>query len=975
METLLIFVLAGGLAWIWQRMEALERRVAELEDSTSFPEQVWTAQEVNLPPPEAPTPAQPEHGFEPDVETSLPPDTPPIAESLPRITEDELVSEPSFLERGYRFRPSFDFEEIFGRLLPIWGGGIALAVAGFFLVRWSIEKGMLTQSVRVAMGFGFGTLLLAAAELAFRFEHRVSDARVRQALAGAGLATLYASFYLAGTHYGLIGPAFSFAGLAGVTALAIGLSFRFGLPSAVLGLIGGFAAPALAGSPEPNLPLLATYLALVTAGLTVTGQRQRYSWLGLAALAGGLGWGALMLVTGPVDDAAVLAIGGYLVLIGALLPSLLGSGPLGTIGRLAAGGLAVLQIATLVDRSGYSLLAWGCYLLLGAAIAILGTRFARMREAGAVAAALSVCLLAAWPEAPRAGFAGIAAANALIFGAMPLLYVWRGESRDIDWAQLAAYPVALMAASCLQLDLSLLGSKAMPAALSASGLAVLPAIAAWMGRPSREAEFDPGPFAAVASAAVLTTLAGLLAVPEWSAPLVTAVIAATVFIQMRERPGHLPKALQWGLALAGLILLLATSRGQEIDLLFGEGGGTPHGLETLRWLAAAVPFGLLLPNATAGRGRYLGEALAALLGYGAVAMLVPGLWLPIAITAAFLGLAWRSPDSSGALATLLMLGALWAIAPLAHWSFAGIQALVGEPVLLTDLPSLADTFLQIAPLALSVGGAVLLTRGVLQRYRHIGLAAAASLAVIVLHIAYKQVFAIVDIARFVEAGLAERTVWQALLATAALGAAQLPGRLLASKTARGALVLAALSHFVVFSLVLHNPLWAQQAVGGWPIANLLLLSYGIAIGMLVWLRARYFDDDGQARSACDAAIMVLIALLALSELRQLFAGSILVGPVEPQEDLLRSILAIAVALGFLGLGARSRQRSWRIGSLVLMLLAVFKVFIFDAAGLDGLARIASFLALGVCLIGIGWFYSRQLVVSRGDGGVQADSGE
>jgi len=58
-----------------------------------------------------------------------------------------------------------------------------------------------------------------------------------------------------------------------------------------------------------------------------------------------------------------------------------------------------------------------------------------------------------------------------------------------------------------------------------------------------------------------------------------------------------------------------------------------------------------------------------------------------------------------------------------------------------------------------------------------------------------------------------------------------------------------------------------------------------------------------------------------------------------------------------------------------MLLAVFKVFIFDAAGLDGLARIASFLALGVCLIGIGWFYSRQLVVSRGDGGVQADSGE
>ena len=42
------------------------------------------------------------------------------------------------------------------------------------------------------------------------------------------------------------------------------------------------------------------------------------------------------------------------------------------------------------------------------------------------------------------------------------------------------------------------------------------------------------------------------------------------------------------------------------------------------------------------------------------------------------------------------------------------------------------------------------------------------------------------------------------------------------------------------------------------------------------------------------------------------------------------------------MGARTGQRSWRIGSLVLMLLGVYKVFIFDAAGVEGLARIASF---------------------------------
>ena len=107
--------------------------------------------------------------------------------------------------------------------------------------------------------------------------------------------------------------------------------------------------------------------------------------------------------------------------------------------------------------------------------------------------------------------------------------------------------------------------------------------------------------------------------------------------------------------------------------------------------------------------------------------------------------------------------------------------------------------------------------------------------------------------------------------------------------------------------------------------------------------------------------MLVIAVYALSELRHLFAGSRLDSiPVSQWEDLLRSLLGIVLAIGFLLWGARTRSRSWRIGSLALMVLAVLKVFLVDAAGLAGLARIASFMALGFSLIGIGWFYSRQL---------------
>ena len=44
----------------------------------------------------------------------------------------------------------------------------------------------------------------------------------------------------------------------------------------------------------------------------------------------------------------------------------------------------------------------------------------------------------------------------------------------------------------------------------------------------------------------------------------------------------------------------------------------------------------------------------------------------------------------------------------------------------------------------------------------------------------------------------------------------------------------------------------------------------------------------------------------------------------------------------------------------MLTLVTFKVFLVDAAALDGVLRILSFLALGVALIGISWAYSRFL---------------
>jgi uncharacterized membrane protein len=239
----------------------------------------------------------------------------------------------------------------------------------------------------------------------------------------------------------------------------------------------------------------------------------------------------------------------------------------------------------------------------------------------------------------------------------------------------------------------------------------------------------------------------------------------------------------------------------------------------------------------------------------------------------------------------------------------------------------------------------------------IGLAQMGVIGLIGTHILYKQLFAIGDMASFVHLGLAERTIWEALL----IGGGIALWRLMPDR--REALILAGLglAHNLFYSMLLHDPLWAEQAVGTWPLANLLLPAFGIAFAgpMLI----ERMMPDWQAHLQRPAAIlrMIILLLFAFASLRQIFCSSILISdPVGPTENILWSVVAIALGVGYLVWGIRSGQRVWRIGSLLLMLAAVAKVFLLDASGLEGLLRIASFLALGFSLIGIGWLYSRYL---------------
>ncbi len=825
MVLLVFLVLAGALAWLWRRVDTLEREVVRLRDR-------------------APMPASPASSTIP-AERQAPVETVSPGALIPAPSAEPVADAPTAEEEPEPWRPRFDFEDLFGRLLPIWAGGVTLAVAGFFLVRWSIDAGLLTPPVRVVLAGLFGIALIGGAEVAYRWRERVADPRVAQALAGAGLATLYAAFYLAGTAYGLIGSTFAFIGLALVTAAAIALSYRFGLPSAVLGLVGGFAAPALVGSEQANLPLLTLYLALVTTGLSLTGRRQNRGWLGMAALAGGLGWGGLLTASEITRTPDVAVLGAYLVLLGAVIPAISGGeGRTHWWVRVVASGLAALQLAVLVQQGGFAPLAWGMYVLLGTALAWFGWRDAAMREASATAAAVGIALLLVWPSPAVGMFTGVSVALAAIFAGVPLAQIWGGTGRDLDFAQVGGVALGLALAALWQF-----GSA-------------------------------------------------------------------------------LPDSPQPGMALALFAL-----------------GCLP---------AAALALARLSPLSPTAGVRIAAEAIGALLAYSAVAQIAPQDALAWIAALAAAVLAWRWRQFAAASATFAILAALWAVEPLYDWLLAGSQALAGVPMKVEDLPSVRMTGLPLLPAVVGGGAWTLFAAPAVAR--RITGAAVIVAAAVAAHVLFRHLFAALAGSDFVVTGVIERAVWEAIL----LGAAWLA----ATRNYRGVaigLAVTAFAHFAWFSLVLHNPLWSAQAVGALPVANAVLPSFAVGLAALLLLRRWLPVGTPAIRWVLDGAIMTVIAVFALTELRQLFAGSLLSStPVGPTEDLLRSLIGIVLAVGFLLWGARTHERSWRIGSLVVMVIAVLKVFLIDAAGLEGLARIASFMALGFSLIGIGWFYARQL---------------
>ncbi|MEQ1725373.1 MAG: DUF2339 domain-containing protein [Sphingopyxis sp.] len=900
---------------------------------------------------------------------SVAPPAPPIAPQ-PRPAKAKPAS-PAAPARSFSSR----FEEFFGRQLPIWAGGITLAIAGVLVVNYALAAGLLTPALQVCVGIAFGFALIAAAEIAMRNEKRVQDPRVRQALSGAGIATLYAAILVASNVYSLIGPLAAFAGMAAVTAAALGLSVRFGAPSALLGLAGGLATPALIGSAEPNIPVLAAYLALTVGGLVAVSRIQRWAWLGISALAGGGLWSLILVANGVFDALSSLSVGALVLAFAISLPAVSFAGPRTQILRSVAAIIGAGQLAMLISIGGFTQLHWGIYVLIALAMQWLYWRGQVASIAVSISLILSTILLLIWPNPEPANFALIGLGLAAIH-AVPLLQrLWQQPVQWTATPELIGLSAAFLIVPMAHFYHDAAGPDVTFALLALASASIL-AIALALGW-NKADRHDDMRFALLAStAAVLIYAAFFFTAPYWALPIGMAAAAAALFLF-----GEISRddRMEWSallLALGAAVLLAMTwdTRTDEWGALLGEGAAPFSVQPLLRWAAALGVWMLIAARARKRDIGIMAQVVAALAAYGTLAQAVPAALLPfipgLALVAAALAsrrLAWPRLAPAYAVAAFGVIG--WAAEPLGAWGARALLSLGGEPMLVdAGFPGIQMLLSQlVAPALLCAASFWVLSAAPRERpaiERTLATAMSTGIALLLgvgVHSLYRIGFAAVAGTDFIATGLIERLLWAGLL----IGAGWLVWVRLAkgplSNAAATVLVGAGTLHTLFYSLGLHNPLWAKQWVGAWPLLNLLVPLFALApigVGLLRQMKPEWLAPLWQGLRI---GLMMLITMSAFAMLRQAFVGALLTVPgLSSAEDIMRSITAIALAIGFLLWGIYGKQRDWRLASLVLMLAAVGKVFLRDASGLEGLLRIGSFVALGISLIGIGWLYSRQL---------------
>ncbi len=192
----------------------------------------------------------------------------------------------------------------------LWLGGLAIIFSGFFLAKYSIERGLLSPTGRIFATACFAVVLAVCAEfLRFREKRGI----IASILFAAFLAVAYGDFYAASEYYSLMNSAYAFVGAVIVSLVGLLSVKRYGSGMIYLALLGTFLAPAIFSSDNPDTLTLISYLAVSTfVALKVSVSRCGYLQL-FALMFSNILWLSAIIIGGVDSSIDCLWVLLYLV--------------------------------------------------------------------------------------------------------------------------------------------------------------------------------------------------------------------------------------------------------------------------------------------------------------------------------------------------------------------------------------------------------------------------------------------------------------------------------------------------------------------------------------------------------------------------------------------------------------------------------------------------------------------------------------
>ncbi|MGV1783363.1 MULTISPECIES: DUF2339 domain-containing protein [Agrobacterium] len=845
--------------------------------------------------------ALPEEEF---VETEYPSETEMAAamapaENLANAEETSALS----TEAASASAPKESFESLLGARWAVWAGGLALALGGIFLIKYSIESGLLSPAVRLSLAAIFGLGLGLAGEAIRRravpgIATTYSNAMIPGVLTAAGALTLFGVIYAAYGIYDYISPTTAFILLGLVAFATIGLSLLHGQALAGLGLLGSMLTPALIATETPDVWALFIFLTISWLATAAAARRQR--WTVAPSLANaGLGLWALGYIAIADTISAAPPVLALLVMLAGTIFLWPGryfdaapaeTGETVTSGRRAVRAMRLLlrpslainlTVSMTVILPAFSFLVIGAGIdlhpavIVSALIAGLAALGASRRNAVWPAIIAALGAQAAVSVMSRSGldFIGIIndtsialppvrtgymaeIAMALGLGAILLLcgfsFLKRKGADDPDFAQLwagiaALFPVWLGTASFV--EYGNLGRDWLHAAYGLGLGFLLIAAAEWLHRQNNEAYRKPlnilvlGSFAAFALS-LHTLTEGL------TTTILLSVIGFGYVLATRQRNWDV---LPWVMAIASVAVLGRIAWEPTIV------GPQNLGLTPV--------FNALLP------------------GYGIPALL--------AIVSAWMLRDWPGFRAKNFLQAIASLMGLLAVAILIRHAMNG-------GTLDESVPTLGEQSIY-----------TLLTIG------------------------FSGVLMTLDLK-------SPSPVFRY-------------GSMIAGVIA------------VINVLVMHfftlNPYFTGENTGRIPFLNLLLIGYllpALAYGGLAYY-AR-----GKRPAAYVSLLAVAGAALGFAwatlSVRRFWQGENIANwkGFLQGETYSYSVVWLLIGVLLLIVGSRFNARSLRLASAAFVLISVAKAFLIDMSNLEGVLRALSFIGLGVVLIGIGLFYQKIL---------------